>query len=103
MATRSSDNSCTDVERAPLQSGGKDETAAAVAVDVENGAVAEAHLRNTTVRNFSWKNVSVTVKDRETKQPKIIVDEVEGIVEAGEFVGCGARARGRAEQAEQAE
>ena len=39
------------------------------------------------MRNISWKGVTVTVKDRETKLPKVIVDNVEGIVEAGEFPG----------------
>ncbi|KAK0711016.1 P-loop containing nucleoside triphosphate hydrolase protein [Lasiosphaeris hirsuta] len=64
-------------------------------VDIEHHAVAEAHLRNTTVRNISWRNVTVTVKDRETKEPKTIVENVEGIVEAGEICalmgpsGCG--------------
>lgn len=52
--------------------------------DVEQHALAEDLLRNTTVRNISWSGVTVTVKDRETKQPKIIVDNVEGYVEAGE-------------------
>lgn len=62
-------------------------------LDVEqHGAeLAEAHLRNTTVRSISWRGVSVTVKDRETKQPKAIVDNVEGYVEAGsssKFQNC---------------
>lgn len=52
--------------------------------DVEQHAMAEDLLRNTTVRNISWSGVTVTVKDRETKQPKVIVDNVEGYVEAGE-------------------
>ncbi|KAK3375266.1 P-loop containing nucleoside triphosphate hydrolase protein [Podospora didyma] len=64
-------------------------------IDVEQRAVAEAHLRNTTVRSISWKGITVTVKDRETKLPKAIVENVEGIVEAGEICalmgpsGCG--------------
>jgi ATP-binding cassette, subfamily G (WHITE), member 2 len=56
-------------------------------VDVEQQAVAEAHLINRTVRNFSFKGVTVTVKDRETKQEKNIVDNVEGFVEAGTCFG----------------
>jgi hypothetical protein len=55
-------------------------------VDVEQQAVAEAHLMNRAVRNFSFKGVTVTVKDRETKKEKNIVDGVEGFVEAGELL-----------------
>ncbi|OBR13683.1 ABC transporter [Colletotrichum higginsianum IMI 349063] len=62
--------------------------------DVEMGAP-DAHLFNTTVHNVSWDAVEVTVKDRETKKPKKIVDQVDGLVEAGEICalmgpsGCG--------------
>lgn len=65
------------------------------ATDIEKGTVAEDHLRNTTVQSISWSNVTVTVKDRETKLPKTIVEDAEGIVEAGEILalmgpsGCG--------------
>jgi hypothetical protein len=52
-------------------------------VDIEKGIVVDDHLTNTTVRSISWRNVTVTVKDRETKLPKAIVENVEGIVEAG--------------------
>lgn len=54
--------------------------------DVEQQAVAEGHLRNTTIENISWRGVTVTVKDRETKLPKTILENVEGIVEAGLFL-----------------
>jgi len=76
----SSNNSVTDVDRAPAGPSGKE---ASASVDVESHAMAEAHLKNSTVRNISWSGVTVTVKDRDTKQPKVIVDNVEGIVEAG--------------------
>lgn len=59
--------------------------------DVEQLAMVEAHLCNTTARNLSWRGITVTVKDRETKQPKAIVDNVEGYVAAGqcsEFYSC---------------
>ncbi|KAM0436012.1 hypothetical protein ACHAPT_002904 [Fusarium lateritium] len=65
------------------------------AMDLEERPVAEKHLVNTTVKNLTWRGVTVTVKDRETKEPKTIVDNVEGIVEAGEICalmgpsGCG--------------
>ncbi|ESZ90228.1 hypothetical protein SBOR_9382 [Sclerotinia borealis F-4128] len=63
--------------------------------DVERSAVDDTHLKNTTVRNFVWKDVTVTVKDNKTKQPKAILDGVSGVVEAGEICalmgpsGCG--------------
>lgn len=52
--------------------------------DVEQNAMAEAHLHNTTVRAISWQGITVTVNDRETKQPKAIVDGAAGYVEAGQ-------------------
>jgi hypothetical protein len=52
-------------------------------VDIERGTAADAHL-NTTVHSLAWKGITVTVKDRETKLPKTIVDNVHGIVEAGQ-------------------
>ncbi|KAK1637248.1 P-loop containing nucleoside triphosphate hydrolase protein [Colletotrichum phormii] len=63
--------------------------------DVEMMGSVDAHLLNTTVQNISWEGTEVTVKDRETKQPKRIVDRVNGLVEAGEICalmgpsGCG--------------
>ncbi len=53
------------------------------AMDVEGQAVAEAHLQNTSVSSIVWKEVTVTVKDRETKLPKALVENVSGVVEAG--------------------
>ncbi|KAK4135363.1 P-loop containing nucleoside triphosphate hydrolase protein [Trichocladium antarcticum] len=53
--------------------------------DIEKFAAAEAHLRNTTVHNISWQGVTVTVKDRETGLPKTLVDNVHGLVKAGEI------------------
>lgn len=51
--------------------------------DVEQSAVDDAYLKNTTVRNFMWKDVTVTVKDHKTKEAKAILDTVSGVVEAG--------------------
>lgn len=64
-------------------------------LDMEKHAMADAHLENTTIHNISWHGINVTVKDRETKQQKAIVDNVQGYVEAGEVLalmgpsGCG--------------
>ncbi|TDZ71817.1 ABC transporter G family member 11 [Colletotrichum trifolii] len=63
--------------------------------DAEMMGAPDAHLLNTTVHNISWEGIEVTVKDRETKKPKNLVDGVDGIVEAGEICalmgpsGCG--------------
>ncbi|KAF2472557.1 ATP-binding cassette transporter-like protein [Lindgomyces ingoldianus] len=60
---------------------------ARVSVDVEKDAGGDyAHLTNTAIRSFGWENVTVTVKDRSTKQPKDILSGVNGIVKAGEML-----------------
>lgn len=52
--------------------------------DLEKMAGSEyAHLTNTSVRSFSWENITVTVKDRHTRQPKDILSDVNGFVKAG--------------------
>ncbi|KAL1875208.1 hypothetical protein Daus18300_003279 [Diaporthe australafricana] len=65
-------------------------------IEKQRGGAAGSHLlRNTTVHNISWSGVTVTVTDRETKQPKTLVDNIQGYVEAGELLalmgpsGCG--------------
>lgn len=65
-------------------------------IEKQNGGGAGSHLlRNTTVHNISWSGITVTVTDRETKQPKTLLDNVQGYVEAGELLalmgpsGCG--------------
>jgi hypothetical protein len=52
-------------------------------LDIEGKAVDDAHLRNNTVENFVWEGITVTVKDRVTKQPKAILDHVDGYVRKG--------------------
>jgi hypothetical protein len=52
-------------------------------VDIEQKALDNAHLMNDTVRSFVWQGITVVVKDHKTKQPKTILENVEGSVEAG--------------------
>lgn len=52
--------------------------------DVEQYGLADSYLYNSDAKNISWRGITVTVKDRETKQPKVIVDNVEGYVECGQ-------------------
>ena len=58
-------------------------TSDAFSVDVEQKAVDEAHLQNTIVHDFTWQGVTVTVKDRKTKLPKVILDGIDGTAKAG--------------------
>lgn len=53
-------------------------------LDIEKDAGSDyAHLTNTAVQSFVWEDVTVTVKDRQTKKPKDILSGVNGIVKAG--------------------
>lgn len=62
--------------------------------DIEKAA-GRNPLHNTVVDNFAWKNISVTVKDKATKQSKAILDNISGVIRAGEICalmgpsGCG--------------
>ncbi|KAJ5237121.1 hypothetical protein N7489_007212 [Penicillium chrysogenum] len=52
-------------------------------------------LMNETVRNFSWQGLTVTVKDRESKKARDLINDISGDVQHGELValmgpsGCG--------------
>lgn len=41
---------------------------------------------NTNVESLGWKGVTVNVMDRQTKQPKPILSDVNGIVRSGELL-----------------
>lgn len=56
------------------------------AADAEKMAGSYAHLTNSSVHSYSWENVTVTVKDRQTKERKDILSAVNGIVHAGELL-----------------
>lgn len=55
--------------------------------DIENAAGGhQTQLTNTNVRSLGWKGVTVTVKDRQSQQPKTILSDVNGIVKSGELL-----------------
>ncbi|KAF2837618.1 putative ABC transporter [Patellaria atrata CBS 101060] len=56
------------------------------AQDVEKYSGEFAHLTNDCVRSFSWEGVNATVQDRQTKSPKSILSDINGIVKAGELL-----------------
>jgi hypothetical protein len=59
--------------------------------DVEKIAGDYADLTNTAIRSFGWEDITVTVKDRQTKRLKNILSDVSGIVKAGKQIYCRAR------------
>ncbi|KAK4144897.1 P-loop containing nucleoside triphosphate hydrolase protein [Dichotomopilus funicola] len=64
-------------------------------MDPEQLPIAEKRLLNAPVETLSWSGLTVTVKEGKTGQPKTLVDNVEGIMQAGECCavmgpsGCG--------------
>jgi hypothetical protein len=56
--------------------------------DIEKDAASQdyAHLMNESVHSISWNNITVTVKDRATKEPLDILSGINGHVEAGELL-----------------
>lgn len=54
--------------------------------DVEKMMGDYAQLTNHNIRSFLWRGVSVTVKDRQTHEDKPILNNVSGIVYAGELM-----------------
>ena len=49
------------------------------------GSEQSDQLKNSTVGTVMWENTTVTVKDRQSKQPKDILSNVHGMVKAGEL------------------
>ncbi|CBF69609.1 hypothetical protein AN6369.2 [Aspergillus nidulans FGSC A4] len=65
------------------------------APDVEQNAGSHDFLMNHSVQSFSWSDLTVSVRDRRTKQPLNLIESVSGSVQQGELValmgpsGCG--------------
>jgi hypothetical protein len=53
--------------------------------DCEKGSVDYLHLQNAIVRSYSWEQVTVEVKDRTTKQPLKLLNDVSGHINAGQL------------------
>ncbi|PGH11181.1 hypothetical protein AJ79_05023 [Helicocarpus griseus UAMH5409] len=54
--------------------------------DLEANSGHHAFLMNDTIHSFAWRNVSVSVKDHETKKPKTILENANGHVNQGELM-----------------
>lgn len=51
--------------------------------DIESKAGDDVHLQNTTVSTFAWRGINIKVKDRKTGQTKAVLENVDGLVRAG--------------------
>ncbi|KIW08776.1 uncharacterized protein PV09_00713 [Verruconis gallopava] len=54
--------------------------------DSEKGTVDYLGLENTSIHSYSWSHVDVEVKDRKTKEPLKLLENVSGYVAAGEMM-----------------
>ena len=61
-------------------------TAQRLPPDLEKNPSVNAGLFNNTVHCFSWRNINVTVKDRQSKQDRLILSDANGHVASGEVV-----------------
>lgn len=52
-------------------------------MDLEQLPVGEKRLLNAPVETLSWSGLTVTIKEGKTGQSKTLVDNVEGIMQAG--------------------
>lgn len=50
-------------------------------------------LMNRTVQSFSWHDLTVTVKDRETKRARDLINTITGDVKSGMYPGLYSRTR----------
>ncbi|KAG9627187.1 putative ABC transporter, partial [Aureobasidium melanogenum] len=57
-----------------------------VSSDTERQSSHELYMFNDLVHSLSWSNITMTVEDRSTKQPKDLVSNVGGHVKAGEVL-----------------
>ncbi|KAI5251074.1 putative ABC transporter [Aureobasidium subglaciale] len=57
-----------------------------VSSDTERQTGHEQHMSNEIVHTLSWSNITQTVKDRSTKEPKHLVRDVGGQIKAGEVL-----------------
>lgn len=52
--------------------------------DIENGS--HDHFYNKGIRSFLWTGITVKVKDRQSKQRKTILSNIDGMVKEGELM-----------------
>lgn len=52
-------------------------------IDTEKGDDGSLFLVNSTVQDFSWKSLTVTVTDRATREPRQLISDISSSVQQG--------------------
>jgi ABC-type multidrug transport system ATPase subunit len=61
----------------------RNRTTANLSLDMESQSNHEFYVHKDLIQSLSWSNISLTIEDRSTKQPKDLVADVCGCIEAG--------------------
>lgn len=56
--------------------------------DTERQNSHEFYMFNDVVHSLSWSNITLTVDDRSTSQPKDLIGNVSGHIKAGKYLAC---------------
>ena len=56
--------------------------------DTERQNSHEFYMFNDVVHSLSWSNITLTVDDRSTSQPKHLIRNVSGHIRAGKYLAC---------------
>lgn len=62
-----------------------DQMSANASSDTERQKGHEFYMFNDIVHSLSWSNITLTVEDRSTKQPKSLISNVSGSIEGGKY------------------
>jgi len=63
----------------------RNQMSTSVSLDTERQTSNEFYMFNNVVRSLSWSNLTLTVEDRSTKQPRDLISRVSGHVKAGDY------------------
>lgn len=68
-----------------MDNGASDSKAGSPDLDLERND-ARHFLTNASVSQFSWNGLNVTVKDRQTKEPRDLIHDISGDVRQGMYL-----------------
>lgn len=70
------------------------QTPATMSSDAEKQTSTKLYMLNSVAHSLSWANITVTVKDRATHEPRDLISNVSGRVQAGTCI-CSSTKKGR--------